>query len=834
MMFPNSNTAVITRLTKRSLKANRMRNRFVILAILLTTWLITSFFSIGFSYLKTIEQQNYKLAGTMAQTALNSPTEQQLTKLKELSYIKGIGLQSKVGNVINTPEMGDLSLSLLWYDTAEWNMMRKPAIDGLKGGYPQAKNEITVPAWILERLGIKNPKVGMSLPISYSVVQDGKQSQLDGSFVLSGWFNDYTHIRNSGSGEMLVSEAFAQSYGLDKQQPGRVSIAFKGKGTVDERIARLTGDITLQKNQTLAESSSMKTNSSDRMATLAGYGGIIFFVMLSGYLLIYNVLYISVSKDTRYYGLLKTIGTTRRQIKKMVRGQAMRLALIAIPLGLLAGAVTAFGIVPMALRMTNLETGIELSFHPVIFIGTALFAWLTTLAGCIKPASIAGKVSPVEAVRYTGAVVKAKTKRGTDGSKLHRLALRNIFRIKKRAIVVFLSLFMGLATFLIVTTIVMSMDTDNLVAQSMGNDFVLHNQTMSLGYEGQGSKPVITEKMTADIREMKGVTSAYPLYSLLGTIQYDAAVFRKYVDNFAAAFNIEKPSEEQLEQKDGMFSGSYVSGLETAQLRELVKKSGMKVDVERFEKGEIALLDSMGIEGLATGQSFELSQIDSSVRATFEIGGIGDFGSLESSHRLAPNVYLSRAGIEKLQADPLIKTLYINVNKQSVPRVSDEIKALAAGSNDLKLESRADLQAQMRSIKGTMYILGGGIGLILAFIGILNFINLMYTGALARKLEFAVMESIGMTSRQMKKLLLFEGTAYALISTVLLSTVGTLLSYGAFSLFVQEADYAVFTFPWVPLVISIMLVFAVCLSVPLIAYRQVKGASIVERLRQIE
>lgn len=392
----------------------------------------------------------------------------------------------------------------------------------------------------------------------------------------------------------------------------------------------------------------------------------------------------------------------------------------------------------------------------------------------------------------------------------------------------------GLATFLIVTTIVMSMDTDNLVAQNMDNDFVLHNQTMSFGYKGERRKPVITEKLTAGIREMKGVTSVYPFYSMNGRIQYDAAVFSKYVDNFAASFNIEKPSEEQLKQKDGMFAGSYVSGLDSAQLEELMKKTGMKVDMERFEKGEIALLDSMNIEGLATGKSLELGQFDSETTTTFEIGGIGDFSSLESSHRIAPNVYLSRAGMEKLKADPLIKSLYVNVSKKDEPKVSAELKALTASNKELKLESRADLQAQMRSIKGTMYILGGGIGLILAFIGILNFVNLMYTGALARKLEFAVMESIGMTSRQMKKLLLFEGTAYALISTVLISTVGTLLSYGAFSLFVQEADYAVFTFPLVPLMISILLVFAVCLSVPLIAYRQVKGASIVERLRQME
>ncbi|WHY18735.1 hypothetical protein QNH28_25395 [Paenibacillus sp. G2S3] len=103
----------------------------------------------------------------------------------------------------------------------------------------------------------------------------------------------------------------------------------------------------------------------------------------------------------------------------------------------------------------------------------------------IKPASIAGKVSPIEAVRYTGTMVKAKTKRGTGGSKLHRLAWRNIFRVKKRAMVVFLSLFLGLTTFLVINTLVLSMSTDHFIAEYMDNDFTLSNQTMSFGFEGK-------------------------------------------------------------------------------------------------------------------------------------------------------------------------------------------------------------------------------------------------------------------------------------------------------------------------------------------------------------
>lgn len=163
--------------------------------------------------------QQLKINGTMADVYLTSPSEQQMNKLKELSYIKTIGLQSRVGNVINTPEIGDLNLALLWYDSTEWTEMRKPVIDGLKGTYPDKENEIAVPLWILQSMGMDDPQIGMSLPLTYSFTRDGVKSQQSSNFVLSGWFTDYSHVRTGNSGAMLVSGAFATAHGVDLKNP---------------------------------------------------------------------------------------------------------------------------------------------------------------------------------------------------------------------------------------------------------------------------------------------------------------------------------------------------------------------------------------------------------------------------------------------------------------------------------------------------------------------------------------------------------------------------------------------------------------------------------------
>ena len=98
----------------------------------------------------------------------------------------------------------------------------------------------------------------------------------------------------------------------------------------------------------------------------------------------------------RFYGLLKTIGTTPRQLKRIIRQQALLLCLIGIPAGLLLGYGIGAVLVPVVLRSTQLDAGITtISTSPVIFVGSVLFALLTVLLSCSKPGKMAARVSDV-------------------------------------------------------------------------------------------------------------------------------------------------------------------------------------------------------------------------------------------------------------------------------------------------------------------------------------------------------------------------------------------------------------------------------------------------------
>ena len=181
-----------------------------------------------------------------------------------------------------------------------------------------------------------------------------------------------------------------------------------------------------------------------------GLMAVILLIMLCGYLLIYNILFISVNNDIRFFGQLKTIGTTKRQIKSIIFRQMGKLCMIGVPVGLGIGAVISFVVVPLGVMgmsggyMIKDSNAVSVSFSPVIYIGAAALSILTTLVGSLKPAGIAGSISPIEALHYQGMALKNKkvNKRKNDTekgrvphkNKLYRMAWRNVFRGKKSAV----------------------------------------------------------------------------------------------------------------------------------------------------------------------------------------------------------------------------------------------------------------------------------------------------------------------------------------------------------------------------------------------------------------
>lgn len=811
-------------------RTNKSRNTYVIAAIALTALLITFVFSIGMSFLKSYKVQQIRLMGSKAHVLVTEVTQNQIKKLKSLDYVKNVGLMSYVAEVKNTSKMKNMSSGLYWYDKSEWEQFRTPANTNIVGSYPEKYNEIMVPLWMLENMGIKNPEIGMKIPLDFFMDTESNDKLKNETFVLSGYFKDYVNIRSGNVDVMLVSKEFAEKNG-NVEENNVASVIYKDNKNINKYNDQLTKDLSITGEQKIKTSPMYdETDNEDLPYTLLAFGIIICFIMFTGYLLIYNVLYISISKDTKFYGLLKTLGTTPKQLSSIVRGQALRLSAVGIPLGLLFGAALSFWTVPVALSIVTLDTGVEISFNPLIFIGGAFFALITTLIGAYKPAKIAGKITPIESMNYTGINLKGKIKRSVNGGKLYKMAWRNIFRNKKRAIIVFVSLFLGITTFMTVTCLISSMNVDNFIASYVENDFILENNTLNIGTTGE-KKQKFDENFLKKIKSIDGITSFHTTAMEEMHMKYSKEQFEKHIKWFRERFNIkEDMTEENIQQ--GFFG--YIIGIDSSYIEEFNKSRKKPIDIEAFKKGELALIGTDNPENYSNVNKMDVTI--ESTKATFKIplGGFIPWGVQYAGGGMAPNIYISNQALKKLVGNPFIYKINIDVEKNFQKQVLGKIKSLTDKDNEITRISKIEQQEMMHDAKMAMYILGGGVAMILALIGVMNFINVMSTGIRVRKNEFAIMESMGMTKRQMRKMLRFEGWAYAGITMALVGSLGSLITFALFKLFQQQADYAVFSYPYLQLLCSIVIVFLICIITPEIQYRVSANSSVVERLREIE
>ena len=150
----DNNKSIINKLMRNTLNANNVRNKYIIIAIVLTTLMLSFVFSTGLSYYKSMKIQQLRLMGTNAHVALTLPSEDQIEKINQLPYVEKVGLQHNVGMLKLSDNMKFMSISLHWFDQEEWKNFRTPSYDDIKGEYPKSENEIMVPLWILNNMGL--------------------------------------------------------------------------------------------------------------------------------------------------------------------------------------------------------------------------------------------------------------------------------------------------------------------------------------------------------------------------------------------------------------------------------------------------------------------------------------------------------------------------------------------------------------------------------------------------------------------------------------------------------------------------------------------------------
>ncbi|WP_459129042.1 ABC transporter permease [Guggenheimella bovis] len=798
-------------LAKKSIRANKKRNFFLIFAIILTTFLIASVLSLGASFLKSQSEQQFRFMGTKAHAVISQPKAEIIEKIKDVDFIDKVGTSITVGVVDEIFNLKNVNLSLTSPDQIEWEYFRLPTVTNVQGSFPKSADEIMMPDWIFSQSKIK-PNLGMKIEIKYHV---GALPSVKKTFKLSGYYTSYMHVRSNGIDSLIVSDAFANEHNLNPSDSGAVFFTFK-RGEVSKSATDLATALSIDQEdiKIVPIHSYSRTFKSFVPIILS-----VFFLLLTGSLLIYNVLHISLTNDIRFIGLLKTLGISRAKIRQFILYQIAWLCAIGIPVGLTLSLATTFILVPWFIRsMGTVQTGASISFSPLIYLGAMLCTIIATLIGSMMPIRKAAKISPIDARKYSEILPSKKFDRHLASGNLWKMAYRNVFREKKRILVVLVSLFLGITTFITAMSLISAMSVDHYIEKYVESDVKLTNTSIAL-IEGEG-EPILDDQKIKDIEALPGIIESY--YDEVAYIQIEQTEgLNEHLKNAALSW----PSN--MLQQQNFFS--VVTGIDVKALSQIKTE----IDREQFRMGKAVLIATGHPELYSTLKDITfISKAGNRVQA--QVAGFAPPSFHQNIQGPAPNIIVSLEFIETMDPSTLKSVLYINVDKNQEEAILSSIEKAISFLPGIELTSRLETEKSMKQSKMLFYILGGGMALILGTIGLLNFVNTMSINIITRKRELALFECIGMGKKKQKQLLIREGLIVAGITILSVSTLGVLIAYGFFKLFQKEASYAVFQFPTLPFLVIVGLVLAVCCFTPTLVYRQIRKEPLTTRVRYEE
>ena len=594
MLLKVRNKKIVSEVARTTYKANRKRNLLTIFAIMLTSFLITIVVAIGASYWNTISLRQIRIQGMDYDIELTEPQEDQVVAIRSMDNVKYAGIAVKCAVLQQYKEYILDKIRLYWLDETCWNSQTIPALEKYTGNYPENENEIMLSQSALKEMGIEKPKMGMSLPMTYfSLKDDGAEEEVIAKdFILCGWFLDY-----SGSEKGYISKDFYLSTGVQQtdQTQGGLKITLKNPLYSEKDIIEMQNAIGLGAYQIIDADYDTISNF---YKIIAGLLVMLCMIFVSGYLFIFNTLYIGVSKDIRYYGQLKTIGMTGIQLRGMVYLQALWNSLIGIPAGILAAVGIVRLLIPKLLHIVNPTIRVDdvVQVSVWIYFVAGFFAFATNMVSSRKPAKIVGECSPIEALRYTASTKKYKNRKRKMGC-ITSLAWQRMFRDKKQAGVIFLSFVIALSVFLIVNVVIGENDAKRILNGIYTYDIEFKNETTL----DENQKAVITADKIEELEEIDGVKYVRKVASTSVVIPYQENVYGEYFKELYQSRYTPGNYEEDMETykenpADGLFVPRLIA-VDEEGFRVLNERLGNTMDKEDFENGEIAVAVKNFTEG---------------------------------------------------------------------------------------------------------------------------------------------------------------------------------------------------------------------------------------------
>lgn len=878
------NKKCIRRLSYRTLWSSRRRNLIAVIAIMLTTLLFTSLFTIVLSLNASYETYQFRQVGGYCHGTFKDVTNEQAEAITAHKNVKETGLRIVVGS-IGDGVFGKVPAEVSYMDE---NCTKWSYAEPETGHMPQTAREIAMDTKALKLLGIE-AEIGAQVPVTYTV-GDKNQSSFEQSetFTLSGYWEydqlmpvHYMNISREYEKE-IEQKGIAQGMNPFRMD---LNVMMASSANIRGQMEQVDTDLGYTWETYNDENSvrigvnwgytTAQLNAGMDMETLLGMAAFLVLVIFTGYLIIYNIFQISVTGDIRFYGLLKTIGTTPRQLRRIIRQQALLLCLAGIPIGLLSGYAAGALLTPVVLSTTSIGNSVSaISTSPYIFIGAALFSLLTVLLSSARPGRIAGKVSPVEAVRYTDQTQMKKKRRAFRGAKVHQMAFANLGRNKSKTMLVVISLALSVTLLNELCMFVNGFDIEKYVSSKTCADFIVSTTRY---FRFEHASEYITEDIIREIQDNTEAELSGCSYMISGTqprIWMDEESIRSIYLQFYDQGEIDSIMEN-VEKRDGLALGDLqAEGLDESLIRKLKVIEGsldplyekdshaIAVTAEVDDYGNVydnykypGIGDTVTVKYIQeayyidsrTGEMCDETTPEEYIQYHIEKEKEVDYtvcALVDVPYSMSFRYYMRGLSavlpIETMQKDsgqPVMPLFYLfdTPDETAEARAEGYLADLTADDmSSLMYESKAVVRADFQQYQQMFLLIGGLLCAIIGLVGILNFFNAVMTGILSRRREFAVLQSVGMTNRQLRAMLVYEGLFYALSAVTVAFLLAMVLEPLAGSMFETMFWFFSHRVTIAPVLAMIPVFVLLGWLIPAVLYGQSVKQSVVERLREAE
>ena len=854
----NDNQKIVRKLADAYYKKNRIKNRILICTIALAVFLIYSVFAVITGKMDTDYLLYARNGGEITSTCLENASKDQYENIKKLDYIKELGIKKYVGYAkVNQTDEGIVE----YLDKTGFEKLIMPAYADIHGKYPEKSNEIMLPVRWLKEYGIDNPKLGMEIVMQ--IQGKGLSAYENKEMILSGYYTDYV---DPGINAPI---AYVSREYLDEQKISIFPIdevmllqdnsfdAF----SIEEQLYQDIEMVNAQQ-QFIGKNTLVRQSMEDLFGSYLVMACCMLIVMISAFLLIYNVVNISIRREIRQYGLLKTIGCSLKQLKKVINLQTQKI----IFWGVILGGILGVGSVGILLRGTleklflkgKGEADIIRAFYwEYLVFAIVVVTLITVLASNFAVKKIV-QLSAIDSMKYSEnhSRTSKKSAHSTNGGTIQWMAWRNVKRTPVKFMISILSLFIGYTAALGAVVITVGTDTTNDILNNpdfkISSTIEMHMISEYIPKEYTDKTEVIPKKVIDQIKAIEGIERVNLSKGGFAVIhpQDDKALIPKMIAGGATDVEEDFATLQIVDDE-------YI-----AELENYAQKNEIQTDIQALKNGEgVILLHHHELSSILQQEAEKVQESNISFytldsygkkdKGKTKLGEMKCAGYVDLKEKHFPDLQMttngtnityfiiSQKGFEKLGMDEKYFAISLNVNPVKEPMIKQNIEKIVQNTNkktqewnQLLLYSNSDLlESAQNYIKATNLLLGT-LGIILLFIGIMNYWNTIVTGIQVRKHELVMMESIGMTGKQLRTLLICEGIWYWSFTLLSVSTVGYVMLWQIGKSIKEELAYFKFHYPWeLFIVLAIVLLLITILIAESIYYKTNKG-SVAERLRQ--